>query len=73
MMRLIHNAQNPDSPIYHRDIAAYIGLKTKTTLMNYESEFSVPRLTILSKWLEFWGYKLAIVPIEEGEDEEPAA
>jgi len=30
----------------------------------YESGHSVPRLPILSKWLEFWGLKLAIVERE---------
>lgn len=69
LLRVMHNAAHPDSPIFQSDIASYIGVSSKSTITNYESGHSVPRLQILSKWLEFWGYKLAVVPIEDQEKE----
>lgn len=70
MLREQHNLENPDAPIYQRDIAEYIGLKTKTTMTNYESGYSVPRMPILLKWLEFWGEGLFVGPLEEEEEDE---
>lgn len=69
MLRELHNAAHPDAPIYQADLAEFIGLKSKSTMGNYESGYSVPRLAILSKWLEFWGYKLVAVRMEDLEDE----
>jgi transcriptional regulator with XRE-family HTH domain len=60
LLRDEHNRANPESPIYQRDIAEYIGLKSKSTLSHYESGHSTPSLPVLVKWLEFWGLYLCI-------------
>lgn len=70
LLRQQHNLENPDAPVYGRDVAEYLGLRSKSTIVNYESGHSHPSNAMLSKWLEFWGLGLFVGPIEEVEDDE---
>ncbi len=69
LMRQQYNLENPEAPIYGKDIAAYIGCRSKSTVVHYEGGFSNPSHEALSKMLEFWGLGLFIGPLEEVEDE----
>lgn len=69
LLRQQHNLEHPDQPIYGKDVAAYIGARSKSTVVHYENGHSSPSEEMLAKWLEFWGYGLYIGPLEEVEDE----
>lgn len=67
LLRQQHNLAYPDTPVYGKDVAAYIGARSKSTVVHYENHHSNPSEEMLSKWLEFWGYGLYIGPLEEEE------
>lgn len=65
MLRQQHNLEHPEAPVYGKDVAEYIGARSKSTVVNYENGNSNPSNEILSRWLEFWGLALYIGPAGE--------
>jgi transcriptional regulator with XRE-family HTH domain len=70
MLRQLHNATHPDAPVYGRDVAEYIGLRSKSTMVHYENHKTIPSLAVLEKWAEFWGLELYWRPIPEKGNED---